>query len=252
MKKQLEAEKSRREAAEKEAREAAAKVHKAETEVADTQLSLISNAIETVKGHSASLKSEYAQAMASGDYNRAADIQEQMSRKAAELLQLENGRQAMADRPKVAPPSVANSVEAFASQLTPRCAAWILAHPEYVTNKRLNGKMIRAHQDAVDEGIPVDTKDYFDHVETLLGLNRRHEPDDDNEEIDGKEYAAKPVRSASPPAAPVSRSAPSATEGTRRGTIRLTAAEREIARANYMTDEQYWKQKQAIAREKTN
>ena len=252
LKQQLAAEKSRREAAERQAREAATEVYKAKTEVADTQLSLISNAIETVKSHSSSLKAEYAQAMAAGDYSRAADVQEQMSRKAAELLALENGRQSMTERPKTAPPAESDSVEAFASQLTPRSASWIRSHPEYVTDRRLHNKMIRAHQDAMDEGIPADTKDYFEHVENILGLNRRRqEPDDDGEEIDGKEYAAKPSRAASPPAAPVSRSSPS-TDGTRRGTIRLSAVEREIARANYMTDEQYWKQKQAIAREKMN
>ena len=245
LKKQLEAEKSRREAAERKAQEAAAQVHQAKAEVDDTNLQLISNAIETVKGHTSSLRAAYAQAMAQGAYDKAADIQMEMSTNAAKLLQLENGKQAMSERPKT-PPPVSDPVEALAAQLTPRSAAWVRAHPECARDPRMFRKMLRAHEDATDDGISPDTDEYFAAVEARLGFNRaaeRAESDDD-----GTELAAKTVsRRSSPAAAPVSRSAPSSPGNPR--VVRLSAEEREVARLNKMSDQEYFEQKQRVARD---
>ena len=88
LRKQLEAEKSRREVAERQAHEAAGQVHRANAEIADTNLQLVTTAIETVKGQTSALKAAYADAMSKGDYTKAADIQIEMSNSAARMLQL--------------------------------------------------------------------------------------------------------------------------------------------------------------------
>ena len=106
--------------------------------------------------------------------------------------------------------------------------------------------MVRAHEDAVDDGIIPDTDEYFEAVERKLGFNQRQEVDTDE---DGTEQAAKVVsRRSSPAAAPVSRSAPNSSGQSPR-VIRLTADEREMARLNKMSDQEYYEQKQRIAKD---
>ena len=245
LKKQLQEEKTRREAAERQARESALLVHRAKTEVDDTNLQLVTNAIEQIKGQSGALKAAYAQAMAASDFNKAADLQLELSSNAAKLLQLETGRQAMAERPKQAPPAT-DPVESIAAQLTPRSAAWVRAHPECATDPKLYRKMVRAHEDAIEDGLKADSDEYFAAVENRLGINGRATETDDNE--DGTELAAKVVsRRSSPAAAPVSRSAPTSAGNPR--VIRLTADEREMARLNKMSDQEYYEQKQKISRD---
>ena len=248
LKKQLDAERIRREAAEKQAREAQVVAHKAAVERDDTNLQLVTNAIETVKSHSAALKAAYVNAMASNDHAKAADIQLEMSANAAKLLQLENGRQAMAERPKQAAP-VADPVEALAAQLTARSAAWVRAHPECANDPRMYRKMVRAHEDAIDDGLQADTDEYFAAVESRLGIAKRNsDPEAGGDDGDGSELAAKVVsRRSSPAAAPVSRSAPTSSGNPR--VIRLSAEEREMARLNKMSDQEYYEQKQRIARD---
>ena len=245
LKKQLQDEKTKREAAERTAREAAARAHSAANERDDTNLQLVTNAIETVKANSSQLKAAYANAMQNGQFDKAADIQLDMSSNAAKLLQLENGKQAMAERPKTPPPAI-DPVEELAARLTPESAAWVRAHPICATDPKMFRKMIRAHEDAVDDGIKSDTPEYFEAVERRLGLNQRQETETDE---DGTEQAAKVVsRRSSPAAAPVSRSAPNSSGQSPR-VIRLTADEREMARLNKMSDQEYYEQKQRIAKD---
>ena len=243
LKQQLAEEKRLREEAQRTAREAAARAHVATNERDDTNFQLVTNAIEQVKANSAQLKAAYANAMQNGQFDKAADLQLEMSSNAAKLLQLETGKQAMAERPKTPPPAV-DPVEDLCSRLTPESAAWVRAHPECATDPKMFRKMIRAHEDAVDDGIKSDTPEYFEAVERRLGFNKRSEPETDE---DGTELAARQVsRRSSPAAAPVSRSAPSSNGSTPPRAVRLTAEEAEMARLNKMTPQEYYEQKQRI------
>ena len=218
----------------------------AKGEVHDTQLSLVTNAIETVKQSSATLKSQYRDAMAVGDYDTAADVQEQMSNNAARLLQLEQGKTAMEEAPKptVAASRSADPVEALASQLTARSAAWVRAHPECATDERLYRKMLAAHNLATADGIAVDSDEYFTSVEQSMGFNARREDTHDDPLVE----AAKPVqRRTSPSAAPPSRSGTGG--GDRPNVVRLSAEEREMAKMMQMTDTEYAKNKLALKRD---
>ena len=238
LRKQLAAEKTRRELAERERTEAQTQVFKAKAEVEDTNLHLINNAIQAVKSNSASLKSDYAKAMAAGNYDRAADVQMEMSSNQAKLLQLESGKQAMAERPKQAAP-VADPVEALARQLTPRSAAWVRAHPECATDQRLYNKMLAAHNMTQADGIQPDSAAYFDAVEHYLGYKGAPPRDDED---DGTDVAAKVVqRRVSPASAPVSRSGTSTSTTPR--SVRLSEEEREAARLSKMTEREYYEAK---------
>ena len=127
LKGKLERERAARIEAEQRADNASRREVEARTEVQDSNLHLINNAIETVKQNNEILKGNYSAAMASGDFDAAADIQMKMSGNSAKLQQLEQGKTALEAQPK---PKQAESVvetdpvEHVAKQLSPRSASW--------------------------------------------------------------------------------------------------------------------------------
>ena len=160
------------------------------------------------------------------------------------MLQLENGKEAYASRPKPEPPK-ADPVEALASQLTPRSAQWVRAHPQCATDPRLTQKMIAAHNIAVADGFQPDTDDYFSSIEDTMKLTPKHEAEIDE---DPTAQAAKVVqRRSSPPAAPVTRSG--SAPGSNPRIVRLSAAEVEAAEASGLTPQEYYKNKIALQKE---
>lgn len=238
---QIEAERQARADAEKRARDAIQKQYAAQNEAEDTNLALVKSAIDTVKGNSASLRAQYSNAMAVGDYDKAAEVQEAMSMNAARLMELERGKMHMESRPKAAPPVHAPSdpVESFAVQLSPRSADWVRKNPQYVTDPRLNRKMLAAHEMAVADGIPVDTPEYFSTIEDTLKIRRAApEPVVD----DALSEAAAPTQRRAPPTAPVTRSGnPS---NPRPNVVRLTKEQLEAAEISGLTPQEYAKQLQ--------
>jgi len=244
LKAQLERERQARLDAERRANEAAQNAYQAQNEAQDTNLHLVSNAIETVKQTNDILKANYRDAMAAGDYDVAAEIQTEMSANAAKLLQLEQGKQALENAPRYEAPQpyVADPVEALASQLSPRSADWVRRNPQFATDARLYSKMIAAHNLAVADGIPPDSDDYFDSIESILKVGSQRNAEDNTS------AAAAPVqRRSSPPAAPVSRSGTGT--GSRPNRVTLSAEEREIASFMGMTPEEYGRNKLALKKE---
>ena len=245
LKAQLERERQARADAERRANEAAQNAYHAQSEAQDTNLHLVSNAIDTVNQTNSILKANYRDAMSAGDYDMAAEIQAEMSSNAAKLLQLEQGKQALQSAPRVeAPrPYVADPVEALASQLSPRSADWVRRHPEFATDNRLYNKMLAAHNLAVADGINPDTDDYFSSIEGTLKMRGRSDDYDD-----ASSSAAKPIqRRSAPPAAPVSRSGTGT--GSRPNRVTLSAEEREMASLMGMTPEEYGRSKLALQKE---
>lgn len=260
-KKAYEQEKQYRLEAEKRAKEAALAAHKAKNEVQDTNLTLIRNAIDTVKRDTEMLKISYREAMQMGDYDKVADIQQMMSNNSAKLLQLENGRDRLENMPRQEEPKFNyapnDPVEQLASQLTPRSADWVRRHPQFARDQRLMQRMIAAHNLVTTDGFVADTDEYFAEVEKILGVGQRQVQAATPVEDDAMSEAAQPVakrqsptpveRKQAPPAAPVSRSGTA--PGSRPNTVRLTSQEREIASMMGMTDQEYAKNKLALQKE---
>lgn len=234
--------------AEKTAREQYENSLAARAEVEDTNLHLVNNAIDTVKRENDILKANLRDALASGDYDKAAEAQEAISMNAAKLLQLENGREAMKtqQRQPVQPmPRAVDPVEQVKASLSPRSAAWVDKNPEYVRDQRLFRKMVAAHELAVADGIEADSDEYFAAVEKTLGIRSRMETETDEGAFSS---ASQPVqRRAAPPSAPVSRSAGGT--GSKPNVVRLTSAEREMADMMGMTEKEYALNKLALQRE---
>ena len=243
---QLEQEKLARAEAEKRAQEAATREYIANNEVTNSNLSLINNAISSTQQETAYLKNNYRDAMAVGDYDRAAEIQQRMSDNAARLLQYENGKSAIEAQAKQGPQTYqrpVDPVEALASQLSPRSAAWIRNNPQFATDQRLFQKMVAAHNLAVADGLAPDTDDYFATIEDTLRV-RRAEPVYEDPMAGAATVTQK---RAAPPAAPVSRSGNGT--GSNPNRVTLTSAEREMAQMMGMTDKEYALNKLALQKE---
>lgn len=246
-KKKYEEERQARIDAENRARQAAQQAREAQGQVGDTNLQLVNSAIDTLKRESDILKANLRAAMASGDYSAAADAQEAMADTKAKLLQLENGKLALQEQlrnpvQRVEPP--VDPVEALASQLSPRSAAWVRAHPEYARNPRLTQKMVAAHNLVTADGTAPDTDEYFESVERVLGVSAAPSASVAAAEAPMSAAAAPAQRRSSPAAAPVSRSGNPV--NSRPNVVRLTAQEREMAQMVGQTPEEYARNKLAL------
>lgn len=252
----LESERNARIEAEKRAREHAQLAQTSQKQADDSNLTLVANAVSTVKREAEILKANYRAALANGDYDAAADAQEQMALNAAKLLQLENGKAAMEaelkQRQDVRPmPRTADPVEAFASQLSPKSADWVRRNPQFVTDTRLNQKMIAAHNLAMADGIQADTDEYFSFVEGILKPNQTQSQSQQAQvqpqESSLSSASAPTQRRSGPPAAPVSRSGTG--DGKKVNSVTLSAAEKEMADMMGMSHTDYAKNKLLLQKE---
>lgn len=250
LRRQVEEERSKRQFAERAAQEAAAKVFQAETTVDDNNLHLINNAISTVTANQNILKANLKAAMANQDYDAIAEIQEEIAANRYRLEQLSVGKQQIESQPKrEAPRPVMDPVEAFASQLSPRSAAWVRAHPECVRDQRLMQKMVAAHNMVTADGVEVDSDDYFSKVENLLGMAPKQSESTEAAE-DPMASSAKVVsRRSAPAAAPVSRSVNGVGNPGRVTVVHLSQAQKEAASDMGMSYEEYARQLTALKRE---
>jgi len=250
LKKQLETERTARYEAENRARQSSNTAAKAETDVHQANLHLVNGAIESMTRETEILKANYANATANGDNEQAANIAYAMSETAAKLNQLRLGKESLESQPqqRVQPMERRmDPVEEFASQLSPRSADWVRAHPQCVTDPRLMTKMISAHNIAVADGIPADSDEYFEFVEDTLKMNpRRAEPVYDAEPA--LSAASAPTqRRASPAATPVSRSGNGT--GTPANRATLTREQADMAKMMGMTPAEYHKNMMDLKKE---
>jgi hypothetical protein len=245
LKAQLEEEKQKRFAAESAAHEATRVAQQAKVEVADNEMHLINNAIEAVKRNADLLKREYAEALSTGAYDRAAEMQELIASNSYKLSRLVDGKEALQNRPAPSAPAINDPVEQVASQLSPRSAAWVRSHPEYVKDPVKYESMLRAHNVAVAEGYSPDSDAYFQFVENRLGFRNEQKAE---AETDPTATAAKPSQKRqSAPAAPSSSVAGSGSGRTL--VARLSSEEREIAEMLKMSPEEYAKHREDLRKE---
>lgn len=237
MKQRLEAAEKARHEAEMRAREAAERAQKASSETKDANYQLVVNAIETVKGRAEAIKQAYANAMASGDFDKAAQLQEALAINAQQLSELKRGKKAMKEemeqKQKEPAPEKSNEpmIDQLARQVSPRSASWLRENRDVLDNERMIRRMFRAHEDAVDEGIAADSDEYFSFIEGRLGMTKVEEP-------------PPPKRSSPPPPpAPVSRGS------QRPSVIRLTRDQVEMAKNLGMSEADYAKNMVALQRE---
>ena len=243
----LAAERRARLEAEQRARMAAAQAEKAKSEVADSNYHLVESAIETLKREKELVKQGLAEAHAHQDFDRVAELQDVLAKHNSDLNDLQRGQKAMKQEAEKAattqkydaqPASQGDLIDQIAASVTPRSAAWINAHRDNLSNDKTIKKMFRAHEDAVDDGIQPDSDEYFQYIESRLGLSRAD---------DGDAAPAKAQKRTAPPAAPVSRGGNGM--GSRPNVVRLTPEQREMAEMMGMTDQEYARNLLALQKE---
>ena len=259
LRKQLKAEKEARQAdrearieAERRANESQRAAYDARAEIAQSNETLIDSSIERLTQESAILKREYASAIASGDHQRAADINERWIDRRNDLKVLQQGKEAMAEeraKPKAPPQPIASGdlADQFAAALKGPSRDWVLQHRDHADTRSKQQAIIGAHNIAVARGHEADSPGYFAEVERVLGITpsrgRTNDVEDDEDESPFSAAAAPIERRAAPSAAPVSRSGgPPGAPSPR--TVRLSKAEAEAAEASGITHEEYWRNKQ--------
>lgn len=245
MRRQLDDERRARAEAERIARQAAEQANRALSEVDDTNMQVVHGAITQIKTNNNILTAQYAEAMNANDYEKAAQIQAEISHNAAKLVHLENGLQEMKTQPRRAPVEVpqvsprGEAIDDIINAVSPRSANWLKSNRDQLRDERSIKKMFRAHEDAVDDGLEPDSDAYFRFIEQRLGLNKAQE------EENVMSAASKPApRSVAPAAAPVNRGA-----SPRNNVVRLSRAEAETAKMLGMTEQEYAKHKLALQRE---
>lgn len=240
--KKLEKERAKRAEAEAMAKQATEHARMAANEVSDSNLHLVSGAIESVRRDQEILKVQLRDSMAMGDYDRAAALQEQMTANIQNLQQLERGFQEMRQQPRLQPAPVQSelSVDNLIGQVTPKSAEWLRENRKHLPDARSIRVMARAHEDAVDFGIVPESDAYFKFVEKRLGIEKSRKSIPEVEEVMSGASSAKQKRSG-PPSAPVSRHPIDSPH--RPGVVYLTASEVEAAKISGITPQEYYRNK---------
>jgi hypothetical protein len=206
--KKLEEERKARMDAEAMARQATEHARMAQNEASDSNMHLVSGAIESVRRDQEILKANLRDSMAIGDFDKAAELQEQMTANITNLRQLERGFEEMKQQPRMQPqtaPQGVLTVDTLIDRVTPRSAEWLKKNRDALPDARSIRVMARAHEDAVDYGIAPESDAYFQFVENRLGISSKRNsiPEVDAVMSDASQYKQ---RRSSPPSARVADS----------------------------------------------
>lgn len=236
-------EQAARERVEALATQATSAAHYAFSEKEQSDIALVQSALQQVERDSRDMKAAYSAALKAGNTDKCADLAMDMQAMSASRQQLEQGLEALKERAQAArqpapqpQPRAMDPVEAVASRLSPASARWVRSHPEFATDDSKRNKMVAAHYEAVAEGIASDSREYFDFIEQKLGVENAPEP---------RQTTSRPSPRPQPPAAPARGNS----GADNRRVVTLSAAEREIAKMNGMTDEEYAKNKMTLQAE---
>lgn len=214
---------------------------RAKTQAVSAEMMAIENAIANTEHERSDAKAAYKLAMEAGDFDAAAEAQDKLATVAIKAQRIKEGKAEIERRVEAAKVQT-DPVEQYVSALSPRAADWVRRHPEVVKDSAKNAVLVRSHHRAVGNDITPDTDEYFRFMEQEMGYLAKDVSTEVDEDTD-----PGLVRQQAAPAAPVSRGGAAQAAQARPNTVRLSAAEREIAAACGMTDAEYAKNKLAIA-----
>lgn len=229
-------------------RRAEAEAAEAKKQVATTQAEAINAALTSTKGEADALQGQIQQALESGEYQKASELQRKLARAEATIMRYEDAKTELDAQAKKAPveekraePQSADPFEAQISKLPPRSKTWLREHREYATDPKLNKQLIAAHHVAIAEDHVYESDAYFQRIEEHLGLGSGD--DQDNPQVVEDAPRRQPRHSA-----PVSRESPASRHGVSGNRVTLTQAEVAMARDLGMTPQEYAAHKrQAVA-----
>lgn len=223
--------------AERDAARAREEATTARGEVIESQASTIESGISAAQAEADAAEGEYKSAFEAGDAGRMAKAHRTMSRAEANLvrlgeakadLEIRKTRGPQAEQRREAQPQPQtrqpdDPVEAFiaAQPRGPEAQKWLREHREFVTDERKFLKLGAAHQDALAEGMKIESPEYFEHIEKFVGIKA-------NGAGNGATPRTAAKRPASVPVAPVHQSG-GAANGSNGVQVSLTQGEAKSA-----------------------
>lgn len=231
------------------------RVQSASDQAAEAEYATLQTRIANAGERQKTLREKLAVLNSVGDYEGAADVQVELTK----LAVAESNDKAQANHLKLryqeskrVPAKVpGDSFEDALKNLTGPTQDWLRKHPECINDRKMNIKVQAAHLDAIDEGLREDSPQYFAFVEEKLGFRKPAEREDDDYDTRPKK-AHQPAREESRHMSPPVHREGGNQSSQRATRITLTADEREMARLNDMTDEEYARNKMRMLNEGQN
>jgi hypothetical protein len=217
---------------------------RAKTQAVSAEMMAIDNALANTEHEKADARAAYKAALEAGDYEAAAVAQEAMATVAIKAQRIKEGK-AEIERRVEAVKTQEDPIEQYVKPLSPRAADWVRRHPEVVRDSAKNAILVRSHHRAVGNDIAPDTDEYFHFMEQEMGYAAKDVAADADDDA-GDDIM--PARQQAAPAAPVSRGGAAQASNARQGTVKLSAAEREMAALCGLTDVEYAREKIREAR----
>ena len=236
--------------AEKRAYEAQVGAHRQTQNAAAAHYQSLKDGISFSKGRESQLIEAWKEAKAMGDYQKEVELQREVYQQQMilERLEAEKARmERMAQNPPqpVAPPpqNPESMIDQWVNGLPPRTKNWVQRNRDYLEleDPAYQNRIKAAHFAALADGFTHESDAYFEAVEERLGLRKAPKGRAADDEDEAEDRSSR--RSVAPPAAPVSRG------GDRKGTYRLSEAEKEAAQVSGLSYEEYAKNKMRIAKE---
>jgi hypothetical protein len=144
-------------------------------QVTDSQLDTVLSGIQAATAEADSAEKEYISAYDAGDGPAMARAQRKMATAEARVQRLTEAKGDLEEAkttkpaPRTEPrPQAQDPVEAVASTMAPRAAAWIRSHPDCITDKSKNAKMMATHYAALAEGLEEGSNDYFAKLDAMV------------------------------------------------------------------------------------
>lgn len=256
MEEQLEALRRRAENAEAEAASLRQHTAKQGEDLQTTRVAAVDRAIDAANAERADLRRQIVEAKQAGNYETETDLLDKLTTVNLRLNQLNVGKSALEREIEEIKNTPSDPVEAYTKNMKPEARAWVMRHPEMVTDPAKNRELERTHYKALGEGLAGGTPEYFEFLDEQLGFSgRRAEPQIERSETRSRasetqgrnntDYSAPPSRSSSS----ASTRLPAGVTRNSNGTYRLSRELHEAAQISGQTDKEYLDNLLALQRE---
>lgn len=151
----------------------------ARKEVSTSQIDTVTSGLAAAEAEASAAERDYIAAAEAGDFAAQARAQRKISGAEARIQRLQ---EAKADLEDAKPAKITqrtetsqqvrqpqqDPVEAVASGMAPRAAAWIRSHPDCITDKSKNAKMMATHYAALADGLSEGGNEYFERLDAMV------------------------------------------------------------------------------------
>lgn len=159
-------------------------------EVVTSQLDTVTSGIQAAEAEASAAEKEFIAAAEAGDFAAQARAQRKISAAESRKQRLEEAQGDLKDQAAAKPvprqetrqhprQDQQDPVETVASTMAPRAAAWIRSHPDYVTDRSKNSKMLATHYAALAEGLEEGGNDYFARLDAMASGITKVDPKPD-------------------------------------------------------------------------